>query len=136
MTAIENASRDKVRAEEAEKWERRRLQSAAASWSDSNLLRRKAAQMMTFPLAEDVVEENDEDGRPIRITRTPAKWTMATAGALYKLGAELRAAAISEATGNAEDDFDPSNATPEECRAYLAREGILKIATGTAGASQ
>jgi len=125
VAAIENASRDKVREEEAAKWQRRRIQAAARNWSNSKKLERKAVAMLDLPLVEDAVEERDDGGRPIKVARKPAKWTLATAGALMKIVAELRAAALNEALGDDDDDFDPSTATPEECRAYLRREGVL-----------
>lgn len=121
----EQEARAKVRAAEAEKWERRRLQAAAQKWVSAKKLKRKAAAMLDFPLAEDEVAERDDEGRPVRVARKPARWNMATAAAMLKIAAELQTAALNEALGDDDDDFDPSTATPEECRAYLRREGVL-----------
>ncbi|WP_406698579.1 hypothetical protein V5E97_06815 [Singulisphaera sp. Ch08] len=117
----EQAAREKVAAQTAEKWARRRMESAEENWETAQIVGRKAREMFNGNLYS---QEVDKDGMTIVIE--PAKWTMATAGALLKLSAELRAAALGEALGETEDDFDPSKATPEECRAFLRKEGVLK----------
>jgi hypothetical protein len=38
--------------------------------------------------------------------------------------ADLQSAAIIEATGGPDDDFNPATATLDECKAYLARMGV------------
>lgn len=117
----EQAAKERVAAEQAEKWARRRMESADENWEHAQAVALKAREMLKGNLYS---QELDKNGQTIVIE--PAKWTMATAGALLKLSAELRAAALGEALGETEDDFDPSKATPEECRAYLHREGIIK----------
>lgn len=121
MAEAEQEAQERVRAEESAKWERRRMEAAEANWDRAQRVAVKAEEMLKGNLYEQSL---DKDGKTVVIQ--PAKWTMATAGALLKLAAELQAAALGEAMGEADDGFDPAKASPEECRAYLAREGILK----------
>lgn len=118
---VEQAAQEKVRSEVAEKWERRRMESADENWETAQAVSRKAREMLNGNL---YTQELDKGGETIVIE--PAKWTMATAGALLKLAAELRAAALGEALGGSDDGFDPSKATPEQCRAFLVQEGVIK----------
>lgn len=106
-------------ADHAAKWRKRRLESAEDAWETAQAVSRKAREMLNGNL---YTQEVDKDGKTVVIE--PAKWTMATAGQLLKLAAELRAAALIEATGEEDDGFDPSNATGEEAREYLARAGV------------
>lgn len=128
ITDMEHEAKAQVRADETAKWERRRFESAEANWRRAQLAAGKADEMMSVELTELVV---DSDGKPVldaegRAVRRPkGKWSLTAAAALLKLAAELEAAALGEALGGETDDFDPTKATPEECRAYLRREGLL-----------
>lgn len=124
MAALEQERQEKVRAEYAERWERRRLEAAEANWDRAQRVAVRAEEMLKAPLFEQTVTKRDADGRPTEVTIEPAKWTLNTAGALLKLAAELQAAALGEALGGQDDDFDPATASPEECRAYLAKMGM------------
>ena len=87
--AVEQRARDQARAEWAALWEWRRYETMSQVYEDALRLRKRAAEMLDYCLAE---EETSEDGKVI--IRKPARWSMATAGLLMKLSAELRTAAI------------------------------------------
>lgn len=119
LADMELAAKEEVHAREAAKWAARRMEAADKNWDRAQKMAAKAEEMLEGKLYEDEVSE---DGQTV--VRKPIKWSMATAGALLKIAAELQAAALGEANGETDDGFDPAKATPEECRAYLAREGI------------
>lgn len=134
MGQLEQAQREKVRAEFAERWERRRLEAAEANWDRAQRLALRAEEMLNSPLYEQEVTSRDPaTGQPVSVTLTPAKWTFGAVAQILKTVAELQAAALTEALGGSDDGFDPATASPEECRAYLAKQGVIKALPAPAG---
>jgi hypothetical protein len=132
MGRLEQGRREKVRAEFAERWERRRLEAAEANWDRAQRLALRAEEMLRAPLYEqevtqEIIDPKTGESRPIAITLTPAKWTFGQAAAILKTVAELQAAALVEALGGNDDGFDPATASPDECRAYLAKQGVKAL---------
>ena len=128
------AERDKVAAEEAAKWERRRLQALEEGWQLCQSLRAKLAEMLAFPLETPVVarsvpaEETQaviaeavstpEEGKTPAV-RGKSRWDYTTVGRLSKLVHELEWALLNQALPGPEG-FDPLTATMEEFEAYMA----------------
>ncbi len=131
------AERDKVAAEEAAKWERRRLQALEEGWQLCRSLRAKLAQMLAFPLEAPPAAATSEpsEGTPEAIPnavatpeatagRGPTRWNYLTVARLSKLVVELEWALLAEALPPP-GDIDPLTATDEEVKAYLARHPRL-----------
>ena len=129
------SERDKIAAEEAAKWERRRLQALEEGWQLCRSLRAKLAQMLAFPLETPVVagsEPAEETPEVIAevvatpeeaagpVVRGPSRWNYTTVARLSKLVVELEWAILAEALPGPEE-IDPLSATTEELKAYLAR---------------
>jgi len=126
VAQIKQAAEDKVKADNAEKWAKRREEANERNWQNARLAESKGLAMLAGPLWDEKVEETDDEGNPVQVTRKAVKWDMKTAAALLKLTAELQAAALSDAIGVEDDGFDPETADLEQCRAYLVERGVLK----------
>ncbi len=129
------SGRDKVAAEQAALWERRRLQALEEGWQLCRSLRAKLAQMLAIPLETPAVaaslpaEETraviaeavaaPEAARPTA-SRGPSRWDYTTVARLSKLVIELEWALLIEALP-VPPPIDPLTATAEEIKAYLAR---------------
>lgn len=134
MEEIEQRAKERVRAETAEKWERRRMEAAEANWDRAQRIGLKAEAMLKNPLYTETITVTDQHGNPVAVTMEPAKWDLKTCGALMKLASELQNAALVAALGGQEDDgFDPTTATPEECRTYLEEQGLIPKALPAPG---
>ena len=128
------AERDKVAAEEAAKWERRRLQALEEGWQLCRALRARLAQMLAIPPEMPAVappeparkmpeaipdavatpEEAEETAG-----RGPTRGNDLTVARLAKLVVELEWALLNEALPPP-GKIDPLTATDEEIKAYLA----------------
>ncbi len=80
------AERDRVAAEYAAMWERRRLDAIDEAWNTSRRLREKADRMLAFPLQ---TTETSKDGQTVIIS--PARWTLSTALEMIRLAMEIEA---------------------------------------------
>jgi hypothetical protein len=96
MEAIRQRAREAEAAAEAAKWERRRQEEVEAAWEAGESLRAKARAMLEFPVADEQVART-EDGWTVTL-RKPARWAFRDVGALLKIAAELKAAAVRAAT--------------------------------------
>lgn len=111
LNAIEMGRREKVRAEMAERWERRRQETIEKDWANYLLLSDKIAKMIdmmmdpTKPMAPTAANVN----KLLRLTEAARR---------------LSGGIFVEARAQEADDFDPSTATPDELRAYLASKGV------------
>ncbi len=129
------AGRDKVAAEEAAKWERRRLQALEEGWLLCQSLRARIAQLLTIPPETPAVATSEPDGEAPEVlaeavaTPEPAQATAArgpsrgndlAVARLSKLVFELEWALLAQALPGPED-FDPMTATMDEFKAYMAR---------------
>ncbi len=135
------AERDKVAAEEAAKWERRRLQALEEGWQLCRALRARLEQMLAMPLEmpagptpeparvrpeaipEAGADATPEEGREAA-GRGSTRWNYLTVARLAKLIVELEWAILNEALPPP-GKIDPLTATPEEIKAYLARHPHL-----------
>ena len=113
---VEQVARDKVRSKQAAIWEKRKLEECESLYSLGLKLRNRANTMMDFPLA---TTKTSQDGKEVHVH--PSKWTLATAATMARVSAEMIALATDAALDEA-DDFDPLNATAEECRAYIQKQ--------------
>jgi hypothetical protein len=127
------AERDRVAAEEAAKWERRRLQALEEGWQLCQTLRARLAEMLAFTLeapaaappepaeaTPEAVPEavaTPEKARPTA-GRGPTRWDYTTVTRLSKLIVELEWALLNE-TLPPPGKFDPLTATDEQIKAYL-----------------
>ena len=128
------AERDKIAAEEAAKWERRRLQALEEGWQLCRSLRVKLAEMLDLPLeASPAVAASEPAGEtPVAAVdpvatpdetkataeRGPSRWNCLTVARLSKLVVELEWAILNEALPPP-GKIDPLTATDEEIKAYL-----------------
>lgn len=126
MAGIELAQREKVRLEHAEKAERSRIASAHANVDIGAKLFLKAQQMLESPLYEETIEQSYEDGRPRTIVMKPVNWSLKDAALFAKVASDLLQIGIFQLSFAA-DDFDPTKASPEELRAYLAERGVKAL---------
>lgn len=111
LGAVEMKSREKVRAEMAEKWERRRQETVEKDWSKHLALSGKIGKMIDMMLDPE----------------KPMAPTAANINKLLRLveaDRRLAAGIFAEAKAQDADDFDPTTATPDELRAYLASKGV------------
>jgi hypothetical protein len=92
-------------ARQGELWERRRQEAAEACWGLSERLIARATEMLARPLDD-------------------SRWTLATAATMAKTASELQATALVGGMAASDDNFDPTSASPEELRAYLAKMGV------------
>ena len=127
------AERDKVAAEEAAKWERRRLQALEDGWQTCRALRARLAQMLASPPEMPAVappeparEEPEaipgavatpEEGKAAA-GRGSTRWNYLTVARLARLVVEQEWALLNEALPPP-GKFDPLTATDEEIKAYL-----------------
>jgi hypothetical protein len=126
VTSLENQRREEVVIDRAAKMERERLESVDRDLDLSKKLAARALEMLNAPLYRETEEkeEIDDDGRKVvRITREPAKWSMATAAQLATAAAQLAAVAFAQETSKADAEFDPASATMEELQAFLSKHG-------------
>ena len=127
------AERDKVAAEEAAKWERRRLQALEEGWQLCRALRARLEQMLAIPPETPAVatsEPAEETPEAIPEAVATPEAARATAGRgpsrgndlavvrLSKLVVELEWAILNEALPPP-GEIDPLTATDEEIKAYL-----------------
>jgi hypothetical protein len=128
MGRLELERKEKVRAEYAEKSERRRLETAEASWDLGTRLFLKAQKMLEAPLyTEEITQEKYEDGRAkTTIVMIPAGWNAKTAAMFAKAASDLCQIALFQMKF-AEDDFDPTKASPDQLRAYLQAHGVKQL---------
>lgn len=121
---VAQAARDRVTATTAAEWERRRLADLESIYQGGLKMRARGLNMLDYPLTTKKTTETEVSADDKTIihhnTIKPANWTFATAGSLVEKSAAITTTAIDAAL--AEDDaFDPMNATPEECQAWLSR---------------
>ncbi len=129
------SERDKVAAEEAAKWERRRLQALEQNWELCQSIRARIAQMLAIPLeTPDIAPPAPTQAMPEATLDAGATPEVATKSAgrgpsrgndlavarLSKLVFDLERAILAEALPGPED-FDPLTATMEEFKEYMAR---------------
>ena len=127
------AERDQVAREEAEKWERRRLQALEDGWQVCQALRARLRQMLELPPempAGPTFEPAPERAEAIpgaaatpeeageAAGRGSTRWNDLTLTRLSKLIVEQEWALLNEALPPA-GKIDPLTATPEEIKAYL-----------------
>ncbi len=133
------AERDQVALEEAEKWERRRLQALEEGWQLCRALRARLAQLLASPPEmpavappepAQVVPESipdagatPEDARS-SVGRGPTRGDDLAVARLSKLVVELEWALLNEVLPPP-GMIDPLTATPRELDAYLARHPRL-----------
>ncbi len=129
------AERDKVAAEEAAKWERRRLRALEQNWELCQSIRARIAQMLAIPPEPPAVAPPaparampeaipDAAATPEGATksagREPTRGNDLAVARLSKLVFDLERAILAEALPGPED-FDPMTATIEEFKEYMAR---------------
>lgn len=90
---VRNDAKERVIAEETEKWARRREVIREEAWDRAIELLKKADEMLAFPLSEII--HDDKTGILIQ---APAKWTVRDIPLLIKTAEELRRVAASMAT--------------------------------------
>ena len=129
------AERDKVAAEEAAKWERRRLQALEEGWQTCRALRARLEQMLAIPPETPAVAPPEparempealpdavatpEAAEASRRGRGPTRWNDLDGGAAGEAG--RRAGVGPPGRGlAARREIDPLTATDEEIKAYLA----------------
>jgi hypothetical protein len=127
------AERDKVARQEAEKWERRRLQALEEGWQLCRALRARLTRMLAMPPEPpDVAPPEPARETPQAIPeagtttegeetagRGSTRWDCLSVARLSKLVVELEWALIAEALP-APAEINPWTATDEEVKAYLA----------------
>ena len=133
------SERDKVAAEEAAKWERRRLQALEEGWQLCRSLRARLEQMLALPLempavatsepareSQEVIPDAVATPENARATagRVPSRGNDLAVARLAKLVIELEWAILAEALPPP-GAIDPMTATPQELEAYLARHPRL-----------
>ena len=127
------AERDEVAAEEAAKWERRRLQALEEGWQLCRALRARLEQMLAIPPETPAVAPPEParempEAIPEAVAtpeeaketagRGPSRGNDLAVMRLAKLVVELEWALINEALPPP-GKIDPLTATPEEIKAYL-----------------
>ena len=127
------AERDKVAAEEAAKWERRRLQALEEGWQLCRALRARLEQMLaSAPEAPAIAPPGPAEGTHQAIpeavaapaearksaVREPSRGNDLAVARLSKLVVELEWALLNETLPPA-GKFDPLTATDEEMKAFL-----------------
>ncbi len=133
------SGRDQVAAEEAAKWERRRLQALEEGWQLCQALRARLMQRLALPpetpdvAASEPAQEMPEASPDAVATpeearktagREPTRWNDLTVARLSKLVVELEWAILAKALPPP-GAIDPWTATDEEIKAYLARHPRL-----------
>jgi hypothetical protein len=129
------AERDQIAREEAQKWERRRLQALEEGWQLCRALRARLSQMLAIPpempavappepaheLPESIpdVGAKPEATKPT-VGREPTRGDDLAVARLSRLVVELEWALLNEALPPP-GAIDPLTATPRELDAYLAR---------------
>ena len=127
------AERDKVAAEEAAKWERRRLQALEEGWQLCQALRARIAQLLAIapeppavapPAPTPAMPEALPDAAaapeeaPTSARRGPSRCVALAVARLSKLVVDLEWTLLNQALPGPEG-FDPRTATKEEFEAYL-----------------
>jgi hypothetical protein len=84
------AERDRIRARDVAKWERRKNDALDATYQDAQLLREKARLILKHPTVAKTVEIGGQ-----AVTIRPVRFTLATAGGLLKIAAEIESAVLS-----------------------------------------
>ncbi len=112
MLNVQVKAREKVVAETAALWERRKRDRAERAYRIGEKMVARAEEMIAMPLTR---KRLDRDGKTIVVE--PSKWTLATACGMVKDGLMLQKLAQDDSLEP--DDFDPMTATPEECREYV-----------------
>lgn len=89
---LELEAESKARADEAEKWARRRLETAEVEWELGEALHKRAKEMLAFKIAEqERVTSVYDDGRPREtIILRPVKWTLQTVNKFAEVGSVLK----------------------------------------------
>jgi hypothetical protein len=121
MEKVGQQSREAETAEKEKLWARRRLARMETQWSDAEKLREKVGAMLKWPLQTTIVERY-EDGR-VKTIIQPARWNFGTPVAMLRAAGDLEAEAL-DAAAEEYDGFDPTKATREELREYLAKHGV------------
>jgi|SRR5215213_5043044 len=82
----------------------------------------KALSMVSWPLGEERIIQQDEDGNEITVILTPARWSMNTAIGLARLaaGAVPGLAPVREDSDEADAGWDLSALSKEEIEMFLA----------------
>ena len=127
------AEREQVAAEEAAKWERRRLQALEEGWQTCQALRARLAQRLALPLEPPpaAAPSGPAEGPPVAIPesvaapeatsrRGSARENDLALARLAKLIVQLEWALITEALPPPAE-IDPWTASDEEIKAYMAR---------------
>lgn len=117
--SVAQAARDRVRAERAAAWEKRRIDDAESAYQLGTQLHIRASAMLDYPLTLKEVTQRDATGRETAVTIKPASWTLATANAMARTSVEIRMLACDVALADV-DSFDPASRTPEECQRFMA----------------
>ena len=127
------AERDKIATEEAEKWERRRLQALEDGWRTCRALRARLEQMLAMPpemptvaLPEPAPEMREALPEAVATPeeahkmagRGPSRWNDLAVARLSKLIVELEWTILAEAMPPPME-IDPLTATDEQIQAYL-----------------
>lgn len=116
LAAVEDEARQKARAAEIAKWERRRLEHLDRAYLSGQKLYQAAETL----LKHAIVTSGDE-------TVVMGRWTLATIGDFYRKACELSGVAIDAATIDVElEAFDPATASPEQAQALLDRLAARK----------
>jgi hypothetical protein len=102
--------RDKVAAQEARKWERRRQQELEANWEVTQQLRAKFEKMLAWPMQRQTTSKN---GKTVIIE--PARWSFQTVALIARTAAEIGAATLLAVATDVDDLSDAeARATSEE----------------------
>lgn len=116
-------------AKESALWERRKKEGREKGYSLSQQLLDRVNVMLSLPITRKV---SKKDGKVTIIK--PANWTMATMASMAKLAIEMQMAMTEDALLDEVDGFDPTTATPEECREllekYKAKRKAVREASG------
>ncbi len=127
LELLDLVAKQKATEAAATKWAERRAEQREAEWQLSEQLIVKAREMLTWPLAQSIVEETtDDDDQSLKQTVIvkPVRWSMAdvprileTASKLARLSTEMETSRELIELLN----IDPSNLTDEELAAYLSK---------------
>jgi hypothetical protein len=119
----------KEHAQKAAIWERRKIADGERTYDHADRLGVIVDKMLSYPIRKRLVQSRYADGRPKEVIYQPAKWSLSTLGRLIELQAKMAAHAYDRSmAGDEWEDFDPSKATLEELRAFIASQGMRRAA--------
>ena len=110
---------------EVEKWKQRGEELAEQQWAVAMAMLEKAQQMLAFPLAQQTIEQTNEQGGIKEVTIEPARWNFSSIARLAKVAVELGRLACGLPTKHEQSvhfEIDPSQLTDEQLERIIGGE--------------